>query len=239
VLTVFYRRFYILLFLIWLGAVSCMFVLAVWGNFDSFIYDFRQPVRMFANNSIAVNGSQSLMQVADEEIASVRREVVREVHKVEREAEQFFADNATKQTNSSELIKEEIQADLAANSTKQSTAAKELPGGVGLLEKIEFTHSGEQFLARLRTTREVGRVTYFRMEKPARLVTDLRGRWRYEVPRKTEFVSGFIEQVVIGQHTDRLRLVFHFRNQTAGNISYPELIRTPEGIDIVLNNGKQ
>ena len=237
-LTVFYRRFYILLFLIWLGAVSCMFVLAVWGNFDSFIYHFKQPVQMLANGSSAVNGSQSLMQVADEEVSSVRREVVYEVHEVESKAKQFFEGNETQQANSSDLIKAEIQADLAANSTKQVVATEGLPEGVGLLDQIEFTHSGVQFLARLGTSREVGRVTYFRMEEPARLVTDLRGSWRYSVPRKTEFVSGLIEQVVLGRHPDRLRLVFHFRNRTEDKISSPKLIRTPEGIDIVLNNGK-
>ncbi|WP_320006562.1 hypothetical protein [Maridesulfovibrio sp.] len=234
-LTVFYRRFYILLFLVWLGAVSCMFVLAVWGNFDSFFYHFKQPVQMLANSSSVVNGSQSLMQVAEEEASSVRRDVVYEVHKVESEAERFFEANRT----TSDMIKAEIQADLAANGTEQPTAADELPDGVGLLDKIEFTESGGEFLARLRTSREVGRVTYFRMENPARLVTDLRGSWRYSVARDTDFVSGFIEHVVLGRHSDRLRLVFHFRNRTADRISSPKLIRTPEGIDIVLSNERQ
>ena len=233
-LTVFYRRFYILLFLIWLGAVSGLFVLTVWGDFDTFISDFNKPAQMLFNGSSAVNGSETLMQVATEEATSVRREVVHEVRKVERDVEQFIEGNQTANQADSDPVKREIQEDLAANRTQGAPASK-----VGMLDNLEFTHTETEFLARLQTSLEVGRVTYFWPDKPSKLVVDLRGKWRYSVPRVTDFISGFVGQVVLGRHTDRLRLVFNFRNPEAEKGPSPQLIRTPQGLDIVVTEKAQ
>ncbi|ACS78503.1 hypothetical protein [Maridesulfovibrio salexigens] len=233
-LTVFYRRFYILLFLIWLGAVSGLFVLTVWGDFDTFISDFNKPVQMLFNGSSAVNGSETLLQVATEEATSVRREVIHEVRKVERDVEQFIEGNQTINQADSDPVKREIQEDLAANRTQAVSASK-----VGMLDNLEFTHTETEFLARLQTSSEVGRVTYFWMDKPSKLVVDLRGKWRYSVPRVTDFISGFVGQVVLGRHTDRLRLAFNFRNPEAEKGPSPQLIRTPQGLDIVVTEKLQ
>ncbi|WP_320173326.1 hypothetical protein [Maridesulfovibrio sp.] len=233
-LTVFYRRFYILLFLIWLGAVSGLFVLSVWGDFDTFIRDFNKPAQMLFNGTSAVNGSETLMQVATEEATSVRREVVHEVRKVERDVEQFIEGNQTANQADSNPVKREIQEDLAANRTQGVTVSKGTAGPVGMLDNLEFTHTETEFLARLQTSLEVGRVTYFWLDKPSKLVVDLRGKWRYSVPRVTDFVSGFVGQVVLGRHPDRLRLVFNFRNPEAEKGPSPQLIRTPQGLDIVV-----
>ncbi|GKT29193.1 hypothetical protein ADUPG1_001094, partial [Aduncisulcus paluster] len=110
-------------------------------------------------------------------------------------------------------VKREIQEDLAANRTQAVPDSK-----IGMLDNLEFTHTETEFLARLQTSREVGRVTYFWLDKPSKLVVDLRGKWRYSVPRVTDFVSGFVGQVVLGRHTDRLRLVFNFRNPKAEKV---------------------
>ncbi|WP_421899629.1 hypothetical protein [Maridesulfovibrio sp.] len=234
-LTVFYRRFYILLFLIWLGVVSGLFVLTVWGDFDTFIRDFNQPAQVIINGTSIVNGSQTLMQTAKEEVTSVRREVVHEVRKVERDAEQFIEGNQTTKTNASDPVKMDIQQDLAAaNRTQGVPVSKGTAVSVGMLDKLEFTHTETEFLARLQTSQEVGRVTYFWLDKPSKLVVDLRGKWRYSVPRVTDFISGFVGQVVLGRHTDRLRLVFIFRNPEAEKGPSPQLIRTPQGLDIVV-----
>lgn len=232
-LTVFYRRFYILLFLIWLGAVSGLFVLSVWGNFDTFIRDFSFYTRMAENGTPAVvNGSQTFVQAAEEEVTSVRREVVHEVRKVEREVEEFFEGNETEQKT--DPIQEEIKQDLAANRTQ--TVPKKSTGSIGTLDVLEFTHTETEFLARLQTSSEVGRVTYFWLDKPSKLVVDLRGKWSYEVPRVTDFISGFVGQVVLGRHTDRLRLVFNFRDPKEKKGPSPQLIHTPQGLDIVVTN---
>nr|WP_239061027.1 AMIN domain-containing protein [Desulfovibrio sp. JC022] len=237
-MTVFYRRFYILLFLIWLGAVSGLFVLSVWGDFDTFIRDFSIYTRMAGNGTPAVvNGSQTFVQAAKEEVTSVRREVVHEVRKVERETEQLFEGNKTADSNASDPIKREIQQDLAANRTVP--VSKEAAGGIGMLDSLEFTHTENEFLARLQTSSKVGRVTYFWLDKPSKLVVDLRGKWRYSVPRKTDFISGFVGQVVLGRHTDRLRLVFNFRDPAAEKGPSPQLIRTPQGLDIVVSKSGQ
>ncbi|TIH15866.1 hypothetical protein D0S45_09805 [Marinifilum sp. JC120] len=236
-LTVFYRRFYILLFLIWLGMVGSLFVLSVWGDFDTFIRDFNQPARMIYNGTSDVNGSQTLMQAAKEEVTSVRREVVHEVRKVEREAKQLFESNGSAKANASDPVKREIEQDLAANRTV--SVATDASGSTGMLDSLEFTHTEKEFLARLQTSNKVGRVTYFWLDKPSKLVVDLRGKWRYSVPRVTDFISGFVGQVVLGRHTDRLRLVFNFRDPAAKKGPSPQLIRTPQGLDIVVSKSGQ
>jgi len=233
VLTVFYRRFYILLFLIWLGAVSGLFVLSVWGNFNTFIHDFSFYTRMAENGTPAVvNGSQTFVEAAEEEVTSVRREVVHEVRKMEREVEQFFEVNKT--GHKIDPVKEEVEQDLAANRTQ--TVLKKGTGVTGTLDDLEFIHTETDFLARLQTSGKVGRVTYFWLDKPSKLVVDLRGKWAYEVPIVTDFISGFVGQVVLGRHTDRLRLVFYFRDPKEQKGPPPQLIHTSRGLDVVVAN---
>ncbi|WP_321405200.1 hypothetical protein [Maridesulfovibrio sp.] len=230
-LTVFYRRFYILLFLIWFGAVGSLFVLSVWGDFDTFINDFNLPSRMAVNGTpVSANGSETFMQAAKEEVTSIRREVVHDVHKVERGLKRDFLENKTV----SDPVEQEIKDDLAANRTRTGAEPTEIVGSAGVLEVLEFTHTDDQFLARLQTSAKVGRVTYFWMDNPSKLVVDLRGKWRYSVPRVTDLLSGFVGQVILGRHPDRLRLVFNFRDPNEKRGPSPQLIRTPRGLDIVV-----
>ncbi|WP_432738112.1 hypothetical protein [Maridesulfovibrio sp. FT414] len=235
-LTIFYRRFYILLFLVWLGAASGMFILSVWGNFDTFINDFKMIVKMGAGNATngTGDGEAAVIQVVDKAGEAVRREVVREVRTMEKDVDRVFGDNASAAKPVFNPIQREIKADLAANRTVAASAQAPAAGDVGELTVIDFTHTPEQFLARLTTTEKVGRVTYFWMDKPARLVVDMRGKWTYSTRRETGFVDGFIGLFVLGGHPDRLRMVFFFNDQNATKGKAPELIRTPEGLDIVV-----
>jgi hypothetical protein len=234
VLTVFYRRFYILLFLIWIGAVGSLFVLSVWGDFDAFIRDFNlQTARMENGTDSEMNSTGAFIRAAEEDGTAIRREVVHDVHKVEQDVQHFFGDNTTAKAGA-DPIKKEIQEDLAAKSTPKQPEERGAVETVGVLDKLEFTHDDGQFLARLQTSREVGRVTYFWLYNPSKLVVDLRGKWRYSVHRLTDFNSGFVGQVVLGRHTDRLRLVFNFRDRDAKKGPAPKLIRTPRGLDVVV-----
>lgn len=233
-LTIFYRRFYILLFLVWLVAVAGLFVLSVWGNFDTFVNDFSRIVQMGAGNS--TNGTDrepEVVQVVEKAGESIRREVVHEVRTLEKDINKAFVRNKT--TLPPDPVKQDIKRDLAGNRTAAVSAHDSGTEGLGELTELDFTHTPEQFLARLKTTRKVGRVTYFWLDKPAKLVVDLRGKWGYSTRRVTDFIDGFVKQVVLGGHPDRLRVVFIFTDPKARRGKAPELIRTPEGLDILVD----
>ena len=234
-LTIFYRRFYILLFLLWLAAAAGLFVLSVWGNFDTFVNDFSMIVKMGEGNA-TTNGTDTEVEavvVAEEAGEAIRREVVHEVRTLGKEVKEVFEENSTKSVP--DPIKQDIRRDLDANRTNVVSVHKIGSEGLGELMDLNFTHSPEQFLARLTTTEEVGMVTYFWLENPAKLVVDLRGKWSYSTRRVTDFIDGFIKQLVLGGHPDRLRLVFIFSDPKTLKGKSPELIRTPEGLDILID----
>ncbi|WP_031482734.1 AMIN domain-containing protein [Maridesulfovibrio frigidus] len=244
-LTIFYRRFYILLFLIWLSATAGLFVLSVWGDYDTFIDDFSKMVRdevhtnstnatagiEIKGESLNATGSTVLSQASDAimhkaKVAknAVRREVVYEVRAVEEGVEDIFDENQPVV----DPIAEEVAADKARKAMDRQHS------GAGRLTEVMFTETPDKFLAQLRTTKNVERVTFFWLPKPTRLIVDLRGKWKNSASSLYRFSDSFMSHVVVGMHPDRLRVVFEFTDSKAPMGTRPELVRTPEGLDVVV-----
>ncbi|CCO24170.1 AMIN domain-containing protein [Maridesulfovibrio hydrothermalis] len=238
-LTIFYRRFYILLFLIWLTAMAGVFVLSVWGNFDTFIADFSKIAQVGiapensgnskngTNVDVVKRATNAIMHKTKVAGNAVRMEVVREVRGVERAVEQDVdeVEAVVESTRGSSKETQEEKAGLL-DDTQRERAAK--------LTKMDISVVDDQLLASLSTTKSVGRVTYFWMNDPTRLVVDLRGEWENEISRINDIPDSFVNRVIIGMHPDRLRLVFRLTGASRGG--KPGLLRTSDGLEIAVDN---
>jgi len=240
-LKIFYRRFYILLFLVWLVATAGLFVLSVWGDFGTFVTDFKEIVRVGGEeDELVLATKDTVAQATDKALhkAQVARDVVRkkvsgEVHAVEEAVEEGVEKVFKVKVHvSGDDQVEKIVEHKAQSILKQARQHK----GAGKLAAISFTEKGDQLVAHLKTSKSVGKVTRFWLDNPTRLVVDLRGDWKNATSRVSRFADSFMYRVIIGMHPDRLRVVFKFEDSKAPAGELPELIYTDDGLDIVVEN---
>ncbi|WP_027722025.1 AMIN domain-containing protein [Maridesulfovibrio zosterae] len=244
-LSIFYRRFYILLFLIWISGIAGLFVFSVWGDFGTFINDFKSVVQdgsipPVVNGTVAGSGfraaaaienaTDSIEEDAESAEHTVRREVVHEVKAARREAAHIFEG----EPEISDPISKEIEADKAEEKSGAGLVKNTQPPELGKLTGFSALETKERFMARLVTNKQTDDVTYFWMNKPLQLVVDLRGKWINITPNVFRFAEGFISHVVMGIHPDRLRLVFKLRSQNGTQKIRPELLPNSTGLDIVI-----
>ena len=244
-LSIFYRRFYILLFLIWLSGISVLFVFSVWGDFGTFISDFKSVIQdgsmpPVVNGTVAGSGFRAAAAIEnatdtiedDVESAehSVRREVVHEVKVARREAAHIFEGEPL----SDDPISKEIEADKAEEKSGAEPDKNTQAPALGKLTGFSALETEERFMAKLVTDKPTSDVTYFWMDRPLQLVVDLRGKWINLTPNVFRYAEGFISHVVMGIHPDRLRLVFKLRSQNGTQKIRPELLPNSTGLDIVI-----
>lgn len=239
-LRLFYRRFYILLFLAWLGATAGLFVLSVWGDFSTFVSDFDAIIKVEREQDPNVAASEDALTKATESVVHkaqvakevVRKEVVRDVQVVEQaveKVERAVLPTTRKAAPQKSMKDVKKQADAMLGKARSHD-------GAGVVRAISFSESADRLIAHLKTTREVGKVTVFWLESPTRLVVDLRGDWKNTATRINRFKESFMHRVILGMHPDRLRVVFKFNDPTVPMGKRPGLIRTADGIDIVVED---
>ncbi|MDO9631658.1 MAG: AMIN domain-containing protein [Humidesulfovibrio sp.] len=232
----FYRRFYILLFLIWLGATAGVFVLTVWGDLGTFLTDFQkiasagmEPSDMNASDVDAIaRAADKAVQESQMAKYIVRREVSREVLSIEKGVKKVFRIKDSTTDAAVETLARDREAALRDQ--------PRLDSGTGELKALTFTKTSARMTAHLSTTKMVDKVTTFWMSHPTRLVVDLRGGWENVVSRTHTFTDSFISRVVIGTQPDRLRVVFNFQDTKAPQGGPPDLIYSDKGLDIVVDN---
>ena len=100
-----------------------------------------------------------------------------------------------------------------------SSAPQDHEGEAGRLLSHSFSQIESGFQAGFRANRRVPRPKHFFLGQPARWVVDIPGKWRNMARFNNTIASGFIHQVILGEHEDYLRIVFHFRNK---DLSRPE-----------------
>lgn len=117
---------------------------------------------------------------------------------------------------------EELSEDSSEKESKQKPRrndAKKSASEVGevlepaakLVKKIGFDSDTGGFSADIRLSGKGEKVTWFNLEKPRKLVVDLRGAWKSQGASIYRFKKGSVEKVVVGEHPDRFRLVFYLR----------------------------
>ncbi|WP_045219012.1 AMIN domain-containing protein [Desulfonatronum thioautotrophicum] len=87
------------------------------------------------------------------------------------------------------------------------------PDGPGNVLNHSFSQVEGGFEAIFQADRPIPRPNVFFIGAPARWVVDIPGDWRNMARFNNNIADGFIRQVVLGEHDDYLRIVFHYRNR--------------------------
>lgn len=104
----------------------------------------------------------------------------------------------------------------------------------GKILSHNFSRTGDDFRAVFMTDRAVPAPKVFFIPSPARWVVDIPGIWRNTARFSNSIEEGFISRVVIGEHEDYLRVVFHFRDTGLTRPKPPDVINEKGGFIILL-----
>ncbi|MCJ8502439.1 AMIN domain-containing protein [Desulfatitalea alkaliphila] len=114
-------------------------------------------------------------------------------------------------------------------------AVPEPTAGPGRLLAYTITHHDEDtgLTARFRTDIPVADPRVFFLADPALWVVDLPGRWTNLAPRVHTSDQGVVGRMVIGEHPDHLRIVFHYRDRDRPRpAAAPVVTRQSQGITV-------
>ncbi len=104
----------------------------------------------------------------------------------------------------------------------------------GKVMSHSFSLTDKGFRAVFRTDRAVPDPKVFFIPSPARWVVDIPGLWRNTARFNNRIDEGFISRVVLGEHEDYLRVVFHFRDTGLNRPKPPGVINEKSGFIILL-----
>lgn len=108
------------------------------------------------------------------------------------------------------------------------------PDAAGNLLSYSFTVTGKGFRAVFRTDSAVPDPKVFFLADPARWVVDIPGKWRNTARFNNRIEDGFISRVVLGEHEEYLRVVFHFRETGLTRTEPPDIINEKGGFVVFL-----
>ncbi len=112
------------------------------------------------------------------------------------------------------------------------------PTKAGTLLSHSLEWRGDRFEAHFQTDRAVTGAKIFFKPSPSIWVVDLPGRWRNAAPRINTFDEGGIARVVIGEHADFLRVVFHYRERDLPRpAAAPRVTEKDNGFTVVIEGG--
>ncbi len=117
---------------------------------------------------------------------------------------EVLSENSSEKENKKESRRNDANKSASEDGEALEAAAK-------LVKKIGFDSDTGGFSADIRLSDKCGKVTWFNLEKPRKLVVDLRGAWKSQGASIYRFKKGPVEKVVVGEHPDRFRLVFYLR----------------------------
>jgi hypothetical protein len=112
------------------------------------------------------------------------------------------------------------------------------PPKKGTLLSHSLEWRGDRFEAHFQTDRSVTSAKIFFRPSPSIWVVDLPGRWRNAAPRINTFDEGGIARLVIGEHADFLRIVFHYRERDLPRPAVaPRVTEKDNGFAVVIEGG--
>ncbi|WP_432734696.1 AMIN domain-containing protein [Maridesulfovibrio sp. FT414] len=96
--------------------------------------------------------------------------------------------------------------------SKPAPAKKSVASAGGIVGPLDVRCAAGEISLRLPLTAPAGRVKWFNLDNPRRLVVDLLGKWDCKGPSLYKLKDCGVEKIVIGEHPDKLRLVLYFGN---------------------------
>lgn len=112
------------------------------------------------------------------------------------------------------VVVEETPTPPAPEPLPQVDATPDVPGQA---KSVTLAETPSGFVITATMNKGVADTSYMNLSDPKRLVIDLRGVWTYTGTNVIRS-EGAIKHIVVGEHSDRLRLVVHFRTPPSGRL---------------------
>jgi hypothetical protein len=117
--------------------------------------------------------------------------------------------------------------------TKPATMSKPVASGKGEVRKVTVESTNKRFVITVYCDRPVGDTSYLNLDNPKRFVLDLRQPWIHNARNVIRSSKGVVKHVVTGNHSDRFRLVVHFRTPPKGRL-VPRIFRDGNKLVVVV-----
>lgn len=107
-------------------------------------------------------------------------------------------------------------------------------GKGGIVEKLKI-ECGTPLGVKVPLSGPAGKIHWFSLKGPERLVVDMKGRWHNRGRSVYKMENCVVTKIVVGEHPDKVRFVFHLGSKKIrGNFS-PEIKRIAGGLELQLD----
>ncbi len=105
----------------------------------------------------------------------------------------------------------------------------------GTFGRIVTTCSVNIVTSKIPLSETAGRITWFNLHNPRRLVVDIRGRWENRGKSIYRLKGCPVEKIVVGEHSDKMRMVFYINKKDTPNRITPVIKKNVKGVTLSLN----
>ncbi len=105
----------------------------------------------------------------------------------------------------------------------------------GIFGRIVTTCSVDNVTSKIPLSGTAGRVTWFNLQNPRKLVVDIRGRWENRGKSIYRLKGCPVEKIVVGEHSDKMRMVFYINKKDTPKRITPVIKKSAKGVTLSLN----
>ncbi|WP_319777991.1 AMIN domain-containing protein [Maridesulfovibrio sp.] len=104
----------------------------------------------------------------------------------------------------------------------------------GALSGVSVSCQAQKATVKIALSAAAGKISWFNLDKPRRLVVDLHGQWANKAKSLYKFKDCPLQKVVLGEHPGKLRLVLYLDQKVPSKIK-PVVRRNDKGISLELD----
>lgn len=112
---------------------------------------------------------------------------------------------------------------------KKSAAAK------GVLRDVSVACDKGKVSVKIGLSATAGRVSWFNLNKPRRLVVDLHGKWKNKAKSLYRIKDCSVQKIVLGEHADKVRLVVYLNEKDVPAKVKPVINKQDKSVSLNLN----
>ena len=112
---------------------------------------------------------------------------------------------------------------------KKSAAAK------GVLRDVSVACDKSKASVQVGLSVAAGKVSWFNLNKPRRLVVDLHGKWKNKAKSLYHIKDCPVQKIVLGEHADKVRLVVYLDGKDVPVRLKPVISKQDKGVSVSLN----
>ncbi|MBI9111731.1 AMIN domain-containing protein [Maridesulfovibrio ferrireducens] len=102
----------------------------------------------------------------------------------------------------------------------------------GTLSNVKLDCSSDSLTLKISLSQPSDRITWFNLNDPKKLIVDIRGHWKNYAKSIYRLKDCAVDKVVLGENSDRFRLVFYINKKDLPVRIRPEIKKLSDGIEI-------